>query len=232
MVNSLLSSFNAPRMHLKFFLDRFVCLEDCVWFPEVESPGQGWQRAPARTLSRIHGMDQTWDIELPPAPPKSCPGAVSPRLLLLRCRRSSATSTPIGEPARCRCVTMAIGTTEVTKNKCRLCKAQKTVLNPNPDSATFKPRGPWCRVPVQQPPLFAQRGRSPRSPAKLSVGQQPPYCTISAFASVPVCHGALPPRHSGAPWEQVDISPEPSEGCSHQGNLFFFFFPLKPLKTC
>lgn len=57
MVNSLLSSFSAPRMHLKFFLDRFVCLEDCVWFPEVESPGRSGVAASPSSDSKPNPWD-------------------------------------------------------------------------------------------------------------------------------------------------------------------------------
>lgn len=146
------------------------------------------------------------------------------------CRRSSATSTPIGEPAGCRCVTMAIGTTEVTKNKCRLCKAQKTVLNPNPDSAAFKPGGAWCRVPVQQPPLFAQRGRSPRSLQNSAQGSNLP---VAQFQHLLQCRSTTELYHQdalelhGSRWTQ---SPHRA-AVIKETFFFFFFFPSKTPKN-
>lgn len=146
--------------------------------------------------------------------------------------RSSATSTSIGEPARCRCVTMAIGTIEVTKNKCRLCKAQKTVLNPNPDSAAFKPGGAWCRVPIQQPPLFAQRGRSPRSLQKSAQGSN---LTVAQFQHLLQCWSSTELYHQdalelhGSRWTSLQ---SPHRAAVIKETFFFFFFSLKPLKTC
>lgn len=123
---------------------------------------------------------------------------------------------------------MAIGATEGTKNKRRLRKAQKIVLNPNPDSATFKPGHAQCWVPARLPPPPLRHGDGPPSPP----------CNAARSGELPTAQvqrlpqpwsTTEPPRLPGPPREQMHNSSEPHGAVvSTETSVFFSKTPKNP----
>lgn len=172
-------------------------------------------------------MDQTWDIELPPAPPKSCPGAVSPR-------RGAAGAAQPAHPSENPQDAVALPWQS----------ALQKWLKINAGSAKHKRRS-WIRTLTQPPSNPAVRGAgSPfSSRPSLRSGDVPPApcktqrrAATSLLHNFSICFSAAPPQSSTTKtlWSSTGaggLRALTGLQSSRKHFFLFFFFPSKTPKN-